>query len=148
MSAVPIEPAQAADLPAVLNLLERHGLPRDGAADTLDAMVVVRSENRIIGVAALEFYDDGALLRSVAVETAAQGAGVGRRLVARALEIAAERGYSSIFLLTTTAEHYFAQFGFTTIGRAEAPASVRASVEFRSACPESAAVMRCRRNLP
>jgi amino-acid N-acetyltransferase len=44
--------------------------------------------------------------------------------------------------LTTTAERYFPKFGFERIERNDVPASVQASVEFTSACPSSAIVMR------
>jgi amino-acid N-acetyltransferase len=49
-----------------------------------------------------------------------------------------------VFLLTTTAERFFPRFGFEEIARDEVPASVQASVEFQSACPASAIVMRKR----
>ena len=39
---------------------------------------------------------------------------------------------------------FFPKFGFEQIARADVPASVQASVEFQSACPASAVVMRKR----
>jgi choline dehydrogenase-like flavoprotein len=48
----------------------------------------------------------------------------------------------TVFLLTTTAEGFFPRFGFEQITRDEVPPSVRGSVEFQSACPASAIVMR------
>ena len=50
----------------------------------------------------------------------------------------------ALYLLTTTAEGYFPKFGFERITRAEVPPSVQASVEFATACPASAIVMRKR----
>jgi amino-acid N-acetyltransferase len=47
-----------------------------------------------------------------------------------------------VFLLTTTAERFFPKFGFEQIDREQVPASVQQSVEFQSACPASAIVMR------
>jgi amino-acid N-acetyltransferase len=46
--------------------------------------------------------------------------------------------------LTTTAERFFPKFGFEPIDREQVPPSVRESVEFQSACPASAIVMRKR----
>ena len=92
----------------------------------------------------LELYADGALLRSVAVEPSRQGQQLGHRLTRAALDLAATRGADTVFLLTTTAERFFPRFGFEPIGREQVPPSVRASVEFQSACPESAIVMRKR----
>jgi amino-acid N-acetyltransferase len=139
-----IERASADDLVAVQRLLTGHGLPLEGVATHLDSMVVARDNGRIVGVAAVELYEGGALLRSVAVESAAQGRGLGHQLTEAALDIARERRLDAVFLLTTTAEHFFPKLGFEQISRDEVPASVQASIEFQSACPASATVMRKR----
>jgi amino-acid N-acetyltransferase len=63
-------------------------------------------------------------------------------LSAAALALAHELGVPMVFLLTTTAAEFFPRFGFERISREDVPASVKASVEFQSACPASAVVMR------
>ena len=60
------------------------------------------------------------------------------------LRLAQDHGVRTVFLLTTTAERFFPKFGFEQITRDEVPETVRASVEFTSACPASAIVMRKR----
>lgn len=127
---------------AIADLLTRTALPLDGFRDHLGTAVVARRANAIIGVAALEVYRDGVLLRSVAVDPAFHATGLGRRLTDAALALARDIGASYAFLLTTTAEHYFPKFGFERITRADVPASVQESIEFRSACPSTAIVMR------
>ena len=139
-----IESATADDLPAVQALLTGHNLPLDEVASHVGTMVVAREAGRIVGVAALELYAGGALLRSVAVDPAAQGQRIGHQLTEAALHLARERRVDAVFLLTTTAERFFPRFGFEQISRAEVPDSVQASVEFTSACPASAVVMRKR----
>ena len=139
-----IEAATPADLPAVHALLDRHRLPLDGVDDHVDSMVLAREGARVVGAAALEVYADGALLRSVAVDPTVQGSGVGQQLTEAALRMAQTRGVDAVFLLTTTAERFFPRFGFERIDRGDVPASVQQSVEFRSACPASAIVMRKR----
>jgi amino-acid N-acetyltransferase len=67
---------------------------------------------------------------------------VGRALIDRALALSQERGVEDVFLLTTTAEHYFPGFGFACVNRGSVPASVQESVEFQGACPSTAVVMR------
>jgi amino-acid N-acetyltransferase len=89
-------------------------------------------------------YADGALLRSVAVAQDRRGTGLGHQLTDAALDLARTQGIESLFLLTTTAENYFPKFGFERITRAEVPPGVQQSIEFRSACPASAVVMRRR----
>jgi amino-acid N-acetyltransferase len=137
-----IDAATERDLPGIRALLERLHLPLDGVDEHLPTMLVAREGQEIVGTAALELYADGALLRSVAVEPHRQGRQLGHQLTDAALHLARARGASTVFLLTTTAERFFPRFGFEQIGRDEVPPSVRESVEFQSACPASAIVMR------
>jgi amino-acid N-acetyltransferase len=128
----------------ITSLLERCHLPLAGVADHLETMLVAKDGDRIVGTAGLELYADGALLRSVAVDPSEQGRGLGQALTDAALRLADAQGRGAVFLLTTTAERFFPKFGFEIVTRDEVPASVRASVEFQSACPASAIVMRRR----
>lgn len=139
-----IEAATARDLPDVHELLTRHRLPLDGVDDHVQTMLVARENSQIVGSAALEIYAEGALLRSVVVEARQQGRHVGHQLTEAALQLAREHGAHAVFLLTTTAETFFPRFGFEQISRDDVPPSVQASVEFTSACPASAVVMRKR----
>ena len=134
--------ATVGDLPAIRALLERVQLPLAGVDEQLPTLLVAREGERIVGTAALELYADGALLRSVAVEPGRQGRQLGHELTDAALRLAAANGANTVFLLTTTAERFFPRFGFEPIDRAQVPPSVRQSVEFQSACPASAIVMR------
>lgn len=137
-----IERAATGDGPSILQLLREAGLPPDGLVDHLDTAFVARDGAALVGCAALEVYPDGALLRSVAVAQAAREQGVGRRLTGAALALAASLRSPAVYLLTTTAESYFPRFGFCPITRDQVPAGVQQSVEFRSACPASAVVLR------
>jgi amino-acid N-acetyltransferase len=137
-------PAEARDLPAVRRLLDAQKLPLDDLEAHLDTMIVARSGDEVVGAAAVELYANAALLRSVVVSPSVQGQGLGHRLTDAALEIAKSHGAETAFLLTTTAERFFPKLGFEQISRGEVPASVQASVEFQSACPASATVMRRR----
>jgi arsenate reductase (thioredoxin) len=139
-----IQVAQETDLPQVRALLERIGLPLDGIDDQVQTMVVAKDGARLVGTAALELYAGGALLRSVAVDPDRRGRHVGRQLTEAALRLARSHGAGSVFLLTITAERFFLRFGFEPIGRNDVPASVQASIQFRSVCPASAIVMRKR----
>lgn len=137
-----IEQARRGDLPVVVALLERHGLPVDGVSGMGDALLVARLNGEIVGAAGLERYADGALLRSVVVDEGVQGQGLGRRLTEAAVARARADRMPAVFLLTTTADGFFPRVGFERITRDDVPESVRQSVEFQSACPASAVVMR------
>jgi amino-acid N-acetyltransferase len=136
-----ITPANSGDLPAITALLTTDGLPIDGLADHISTAVVARDGGRIVGAAGLELYGDGGLLRSVVVERACRGTGLGRRLVEAVIDLARGRDVTALYLLTTTAGDYFPKLGFTPIDRAIVPAGVQQSVEFVSACPASALAM-------
>jgi len=137
-----IHAAAVTDLPAVRTLLEDQGLPLAGVDEHLETMVVAKNGGDVVGAAAVELYAEGALLRSVVVSPAVQGQGLGHELTSAALNVAKASGSQTAFLLTTTAEKFFPKLGFERISRGDVPASVRTSVEFQSACPESAVVMR------
>jgi amino-acid N-acetyltransferase len=139
-----IESATQRDLPAIHALLDRLQLPLEGVDEHLQTMLVARDAEEIVGTAALELYTEGALLRSVAVDPRWQGRQLGHQLTGAALDLATAHGARAVFLLTTTAERFFPKFGFETIDREQVPPSVRQSVEFQSACPSSAIVMRRR----
>lgn len=138
---ISLRSAGPADLPAILALLERAQLPTAGVAEALPNFVIGLSEGQIIGVAGLEVYEHSALLRSVAVDQEWRNTEVGRVLIERALSTTRERGITDVFLLTTTAEHYFPRFGFTCVSRDSVSSEVQASAEFQGACPASAVVM-------
>jgi amino-acid N-acetyltransferase len=137
-----IELAQLAEADAILRLVVQNGLPLDGLREHLATTIVAREAGDIVGTAALELYADGALLRSVAVAPNRQGKGLGHAITEAAIHLAQDRGVQAVYLLTTTAERFFPKFGFERIARADVPAGVQTSVEFRSACPSSATVMR------
>ena len=139
---VELRTAEAEDLPAVLSLLGRADLPTAGVADAFSHFIVAESEGRLIGAVGLELYGGSALLRSAAVEESWRGSGVGRVLVDRALDLARQHRIEDVYLLTTTAEHYFPKFGFACVSRDAVAEGVRSSVEFQTACPASAVVMR------
>ena len=131
----------AGELPAVEAMLLQAGLPLDGLRQSAK-LTVARLAGRVVGAAALETYKNGVLLRSVVVAEELRNSGLGQRLTLAALAAASRSGHRTAYLLTTTAGGFFGRFGFVAIDRADVPADVKQSVEFTSACPASALVMR------
>lgn len=139
----PIRAAHIADLPGIEWLLKSNHLPTVGVAEALAHFFVAENDGTLVGVTGVEpCGTDTALLRSVAVSQESRGKGLGGQLVAHAISDAASRGVKELYLLTTTAEGYFPNFGFTSVARDAAPPDVKATAEFRGACPASATVMR------
>ena len=139
---VEVRAATRADYPAVRELLEGASLPIAGVPLELTDFLVADNGERIVGAIGLERYGEAALLRSAVVDPAARGGGIGNALVQRLLDEGRDHGIREIYLLTTTAEHYFPRFGFVGIAQDKVPTAVQTSIEFREACPASAVVMR------
>jgi amino-acid N-acetyltransferase len=136
-----IRPAVDADLPSITSLLIANELPIEGVAEALRGFLVAEADNRIIGVVGTEYCGGYALLRSTVVDSAWRGRQVARQLVDRAIDEAKMRGTRAVYLLTTTAEHYFPSFGFATVSRDTIPEPIRQTREFLDACPASAVAM-------
>lgn len=137
--AVTIARAKRSDLSSVFELLDECKLPKEGLAQA--TILVARRGERIIGSAALEYYQSAALLRSVAVGESFRGKGLGFRLTKAALKLAKRNRVRSVYLLTETAVEFFSTLGFEAIPRCGAPKKVQGSVEFTTLCPETASVM-------
>ncbi len=138
---VAIASASAADLPDILSLRERAKLPRAGVPENLEGSVVAKEGDRIVGCAALEQYGKCGLLRSVVVDVTMRGLGLGQQLTQAMLTRARERNLARIYLLTETAPDFFPRFGFRVVKRDTVDAGVKQSVEFTSACPDTAVAM-------
>jgi N-acetylglutamate synthase-like GNAT family acetyltransferase len=93
------------------------------------------------GFGGLEVYGADALLRSVVTLPPLRGRGVGRAIVEALEAEAVVLKCRSVFLLTTTAQGFFERLGYAEIGRSDVPASIRATAQFASLCPDSATVM-------
>jgi amino-acid N-acetyltransferase len=89
----------------------------------------------------LELYGSDALLRSLVVDPTLRSKGLGSALVVRAEAQAARHGIGTLYLLTTTAEAFFARRGYHRIDRTVAPAAIRSTKEFADLCPASSAFM-------
>ena len=140
-----LRPATPVDLAPITRLLESSDLPTVGIEGALSSFIVAEFDGDIVGVVGLETCCDRyALLRSTAVASPWRGRRLGKKLVERAIGEAEARGFKALYLLTTTAEHYFPTFGFSKVERSVVPDAVKATEEFRSACPASATVMELR----
>ncbi len=135
-------PAGAADLAAVRELLASAGLPTSDVAEGRQEFLLARDGQRLVGTVGIEARGPDGLLRSLAVASDLRGQGLGGSLYARAVALSAARGIRTLYLLTTTAERFFAARGFDRIAREAVPAALRGTAEFTALCPASAVCMR------
>ncbi len=123
----------------IRRLLADASLPtQDLETAAIDFIVAADSDGRIVGVVGVEVFEGGGLLRSLVVQPACRGTGLGERLVQAAEARARDRGLPQLVLLTQTAERFFSSRGYRRIERDDVPAALRGSSEFRSLCPASA----------
>ena len=129
------------DLAAFRSVVTRAGLPLDGLGAVPTDVFVASVDGHVVGVAAIERHGPHGLVRSVAVDPGHQGRGIGSALLDTLERHALDSGIEGLYLLTETAEGFFAGRGYRVIGRDAGPAAVMASVEWSSACPDSAVAM-------
>ena len=140
-SRITLRRASVDDLPVIKDLLTKSNLPVEGVKDSIGSFVVAESDGRVVGVGGVERCGDYGLLRSVAVDPAARGRGVGAAMTERLIADSQESGLRALYLLTTTAENYFPSFGFDKTPREAVPTEIQQTAEFRDLCPSSATVM-------
>jgi amino-acid N-acetyltransferase len=137
-----ISGATADDIPLIKQLLVANELPTEGVDDYWKTFIVARDGNDIVACGGAEAHKMAALIRSVAVTDSYRGRGLGRRIVRQLLDRLASRGIREFYVLTTTAQAYFAKRGFKPIDRDEIHPQLLGSAELRGACPDSAVCMR------
>src|SRR3954452_5210714 len=139
---IAISGATATDLPVIRQLLAANKLPVSGIDDHWKTFIVARDGEAVVGCGGAEAYKVAALIRSVAVADSHRGRGIGRRIVRQLVDRLASRGIREFYLLTTTAQPYFAKRGFKPIDRDEIHPQLLVSTELQGACPDTAVCMR------
>ncbi len=114
-----IRPASIDDRDAALTLIERFVSQGKILSRTLDELehvlangYVALSDNRVVGFVTLEVYSQKlAEIRSLVVDDALQGRGIGRRLVETCVQQARERGVLEVMAVSSS-EAFFRTCGF------------------------------------
>jgi amino-acid N-acetyltransferase len=92
--------------------------------ENLQTFIVAELENTIVGCCALEvIWADLAEIKSLAIDEAYKGKGIGRELVAAAAEQAAKLGVPKVFALTLE-PGFFEKAGFAIVKKEELPMKV------------------------
>jgi amino-acid N-acetyltransferase len=129
-------------LATVTTLLASAQLPTtDINEELLENFFFAGTSDQPIGIIGLELFPPHALLRSLVVDASVRASRVGSQLLEHAERHARVRGVHTVYLLTNTAETFFARRGYSRVSRAEAPPAISSSAEFASLCPASAAFM-------
>lgn len=137
-----IRAALADDWPQIERLLATGALPTDDLGPQSTLCFLVACEADVMhGVIAVEPLGQSAMLRSLVVHPDARSRGLGRALVASAEERARLASITNVFLLTTTADVFFARLGYRRLTREQAPRVVQTHPQFGTLCPATAVLM-------
>ena len=128
---VMIRTARMSDIPAISELISQHAgkglmLFRSLAElyEHLRDFIVAERDGRVVGCCALNIvWSDLAEVKSLAVEEARRGQGLGQELMTAALAEAARLGLARVFALTYQ-EKFFAKFGFVVVPKETLPHKV------------------------
>jgi len=133
------------NLEAIQKILSDANLPyADISEEKLKHFIGIEKNDNLIGLVGLEVFPPYALLRSLAVAESLRGQGLGIKLLTQIEKLAKENKIKDIYLLTTTAEKFFAKHSYKEIARDAAPAVIKATSEYCDVCPASATVMKKR----
>ncbi|MFD2427078.1 arsenic resistance N-acetyltransferase ArsN2 [Sphingobium scionense] len=121
--------------------LAAAGLPTSDLAEPDRRFFRFEDVAGIIGYGGIEGDGPDRLLRSLVVKPERRGAGLGAAILGAIEQAATDNGVAALYLLTTTAEPFFRRHGYKTAERANAPAAIARSTEFRTLCLASAALL-------
>lgn len=128
---IPIRKALAPDLRGIEELLSSAQLPTGDIERHLSTFFVADHDGAIVGVGGLEHCGEGVgLLRSFVVAPAFRGRGIAARIFERVFAGARESDIAVLYLLTSTAQDYFAKRGFAPMARDQAPEPIRRTSQY------------------
>lgn len=124
----------AADASELAAALEAANLPTEDLAEGGRSFFALDEAGQALGYGGYELYGEEVLLRSVVVLPQYRGKGYGRAVTDAVLAKAAEAGARRAFLLTTTAEDFFAHEGFSPMERRDAPSAILSTKQATTIC--------------
>jgi amino-acid N-acetyltransferase len=126
-----IRSAKISDVEAVYSLINSYAerdrmlfRPLADIYENLQAFTVAELDGKVVGCCALQIiWSDLAEIKSLAVDEANTDKGIGKMLVAAAIEQAGEMGLPKIFALTLRPE-FFEKLGFSVVEKDRLPMKV------------------------
>ncbi len=134
--------AEAQDAAALRALLQAADLPAaEITARTASWFLVATDGELTVGTVALEPCGSFGLLKSLTVRADRRGQGIGRQLVAECEARADAERLRGVYLLTTTARHFFRAQDYEELEHWELPEVIRDTAEYRIRSGERAVAM-------
>ena len=130
------------EIPYATELLKDNELPYSDINTESVQLFSIEQDKQTIGIIGFEQYGKHGLLRSFVIEKQYRSKGLGARILSDFEKMASEQGITEFFILTTTADKFFARNGFEVFDRNAVPQLIANTTEFESICPASAVCMR------
>jgi amino-acid N-acetyltransferase len=130
------------EIPYATELLKDNELPYSDINTESVQLFSIEQDKQTIGIIGFEQYGKHGLLRSFVIEKQYRSKGLGARILSDFEKMASEQGITEFFILTTTADKFFARNGFEVFDRNAVPQLIANTTEFDSICPASAVCMR------
>lgn len=128
---VTFRPAREDDVPRIVELISAADLPAAFIAEFLDGFVVAERERAVIACGGVEMLETCAVIRSVVVDPAAQGAGIGLEVARRLMDAARAAGATDLYLFTAEAHPFWQRLGFADVAFEEWKEPARANWQYQ-----------------
>lgn len=112
---VAFRPAHAADVPRMVELIAGAQLPPLFVEEFLEGFIAGERAGEIIACGGVEMYGDCAVIRSVVVDEAGRGLGLGGRLAEMLMAHARDAGATDLYLFTADALPFWQHYGFVEV---------------------------------
>lgn len=142
MQELSFQKADQSDLDFIKSVLKSNELPYEDLETSNVELFLTYENSDFVGVIGLEKFDDAGLLRSMAIAENFRNKGYGKKVCQKLTDYSENIGIKELYLLTCTAEDFFAKIGFEVISREDIPDSIKTTKEFSSLCPCSAICMK------
>ena len=130
--------ATAADVQRLAELIASADLPPAFIEEFLEGFVAAERDGVIVACGGVEMYERCAVIRSVVVDAAARGLGLGRRIAEMLMRNARVAGATDLYLFTVDAVEFWKRAGFADVTFEEWKEPARAcwQYQFLSQNPE------------
>lgn len=112
---VTFRPARADDIQRMAELMAAAHLPPLFIEEYLDGFIAADRAGEVIACGGVEMYGDSAVIRSVVVDEAGRGLGLGGKLAEALMSNARDAGASDLYLFTADALPFWQRHGFAEI---------------------------------
>lgn len=124
-----------------VGLLNENNLPTADLTHTT-LLYALYDDQQLLGTVGLDIFGHEGLLRSLCVDNGVRKAGYGQLLVNYVEAEAQQKGVQVLYLLTTTADAFFANRGYQAVERDRVPQSIQQTPQFSTICSKTAAIMK------